>query len=347
MSTAHAAISPSDQLARQMGLQSPLALWLAFLASTILHGSLIAIVVYLWLPQPKVSEEKPADFHAVQLYVQRPPVPNQESRNNPDGPETTDTNRPDTRFASHDATTSQPQEVPNQPPVQPNLPQGGMPTIGPGTSTPNFLPGNATEFVLPNGIQNAATSAARSLGNGDATFFTINDEGKRIVFVIDRSGSMIHDRAMAFAKQQLIRSLNGLTENHQLQVIFYNESATVLTIDNGSPQQLIRATPRNLEKVKQKISSIRPDGGTKHIAALRPALRLRPDAIYFLTDAGTELDRIEFNEIRLLNKGKTRIHCIEFGKGANLAGDAGFLKRLAAMTGGSYYYHDVERLRRR
>lgn len=348
MSTARRAISPTERLARQLGLQSPLMLWLGFLASTALHGSIIALAVFLWMP-PETSAEKEkekVDFHAVALVVKEPPSPDQESRNNPDGQESNADKRPDARFASNNATTSKPQEVPDKPPVQIDLPKGGVPTIGPGAAKSNFLPGSGSDLVLPNGITSAATSAAKSLGNGDATFFTIQEKGKRLVFVIDRSGSMIHDRAMAFAKQQLVRSLNGLSNNHQLQVIFYNEHPMVLTIDNASPQQFIRATPRNIEKVIQRISVIKPDGGTKHITALRAALKLQPDAIYFLTDAGSELDAGEINEVRRLNRGKSRIHCIKFGKGADLERDNSFLKQIAAMTGGTYFYHDVQRQRR-
>jgi len=335
---------------RSLSLESPAALWGAFFLSMLLHGGIVGLILYQdWLNRfqfrPEMIEDKQEDFHAVGLYVK--PPPEQESRNNPDGAETDATDRPDARFSTNEATVTQRKEVPERPPVNPLLPGEGKQTVGPGNPVPSPFGGKSDGFVVPNGVRNAATAAARSTGDGDATFFTINDKGKRIVYVLDRSGSMIHNDALLVAKQQLIFSLNRLSPKHQFQIIFYDENAYVLKMGAGDKNRLSYATSRNIEKVKVKISAIQPKGGTRHMAALRPALELRPDVIFFLTDADSSLDAGELNEIRLLNKGKSRIHCIEFGKGPDLTGDGNFLKRLADMTGGKHTYRDVQKFQKR
>lgn len=77
--------------------------------------------------------------------------------------------------------------------------------------------------------------------------------------------------------------------------------------------------------------------------ALRPALERKPDVIFFLTDADSTLTARELDEIRLLNKAKTRIYCVEFGKGPDLSGSRNFLKRLANQTHGGYKYVAVHK----
>ena len=332
------------------GLNSPFALWAAFLLSVVIHGSLVGFLIYRdWLDasrfRPQTIEDKPVDYHAIGLHPR--PTPKQESRNNPDGSKQESNNRPHARFNTSNATTAIQKEVPAKPPLTPQLPGQGIKTIGPGQPVANRLGGASKKFIAPNGIRNGATAASRSFGKGDATFFTIHDKGKRIIYVLDRSGSMIHNDALLVAKQQLIASLNRLSSKHLFQIIFYDESAYVLSVDSKRSKDLAYATSRNIEKVKLQVAAIRAKGGTRHMTALRPALRRRPDVIFFLTDADSGIDAREMNELRMMNKSKTRIHCIEFGKGPDLSGGDNFLKRLSAMTGGRYTYRDVQKFFRR
>jgi len=340
---------PMSDLPRT-GLDSPFALWAAFLLSVLVHGSLVAALLYRdWMnasrnrPQPIAAEK--ADFHALSIFEK--PTPKRESPHNPDGPEQEVINQPQARFNTSNAATKKQSEVPSKPPVNPLLPELGSNSIGPGRRVPSNVAGAGDLQVMPNGLLDGARAAARSLGNGNATFFTLGDKGKRVIYVLDRSGSMIHNDALLVAKQQLIASLNGLTPKHRFQIIFYDEAAHVLSLGRDNPNDLIPATSRNVEKVKLKVAAVRPRGGTRHMAALRPALKRQPDAIFFLTDADSGLTAGEMNEIRIINKAKTRIHCVEFGEGGYLERNDNFLKRLAAMTGGKYTYRDVKKFQRR
>jgi hypothetical protein len=70
--------------------------------------------------------------------------------------------------------------------------------------------------------------------------------------------------------------------------------------------------------------------------------------VFLLTDADQPgLDARDFAEIRKLNKGRARIHCIEFGQEANLNEDENFLMHLAREGRGTYRYFDVTRFPRR
>jgi hypothetical protein len=91
------------------------------------------------------------------------------------------------------------------------------------------------------------------------------------------------------------------------------------------------------------VGGIFADGPTDHLRALKMALSLRPDVIFFLTDSNDpQMQPQELAEVRRSNRG-TRINTIEFGAGQPK--DAiNFLQRLAGENGGQHTYVDVQRV---
>lgn len=78
--------------------------------------------------------------------------------------------------------------------------------------------------------------------------------------------------------------------------------------------------------------------------ALEMAIRLKPDVIFFLTDA--EEPRLTESELEKLNRwntGPASINSIEFGAGKSYNKN-NFLVRLARMNMGSHAYKDVTQL---
>ena len=72
------------------------------------------------------------------------------------------------------------------------------------------------------------------------------------------------------------------------------------------------------------------------------AIRLRPDVIFFLTDADDpKLTPAQLAKIRHLAAGII-IHAVEFGPGPKPAGTS-FLATLAGQNGGKYVYVDVSK----
>jgi hypothetical protein len=74
--------------------------------------------------------------------------------------------------------------------------------------------------------------------------------------------------------------------------------------------------------------------------ALRTALALKPEVIFFLTDADL-MSRRDADDV-IAAAGATRIQAIEFGIGPSMS-DSAPLRRLSSGTGGSYRYLDVTR----
>lgn len=210
--------------------------------------------------------------------------------------------------------------------------------LGVGANVAAALPhaGDLTAGVKPN----------RKLGKSTQTYvFGAKGEGSVFLYVFDRSDSMnaYQGRPLAASKAELIKSLQSLQPIHQFQIIFYNEQTTVFNPSGGQPAQLMFATESNKALAADFVRRVPAFDGTRHLNALRLALRLAPDVIFFLTDAGEpQLSAADLEDLRRLNAG-TVINAIEFGTGPDPGGD-NFLLRLARQNDGQHVYVDVTQL---
>ncbi|MCP4813922.1 MAG: hypothetical protein GY888_15560, partial [Planctomycetaceae bacterium] len=93
------------------------------------------------------------------------------------------------------------------------------------------------------------------------------------------------------------------------------------------------------------VRSVVADGSTRHLEALLLAIRMKPDVIFFLTDAEEpRLTPVELEKIKRANQRVgASIHSIEFGAGPSQASH-NFLQRLARANGGQHSYVDITRL---
>jgi hypothetical protein len=185
---------------------------------------------------------------------------------------------------------------------------------------------------------------ARLLDHVETNVFGVTGLGHKFIYVFDRSGSMaeLGGRPLAAAKRELIKSLQDLNETTQFQVIFYNQEPRVFRFRSQSPR-LVWANDEGKDAATQFVRSIQASGGTEHLQALKMALRLNPDVVFFLTDADEpRMSDDDLNQVRRWNQ-TTAIHAIEFGSGPQ-AERENFLVRLAEQNGGRHVYVDVTRL---
>ncbi len=146
------------------------------------------------------------------------------------------------------------------------------------------------------------------------------------------------------AKQQFVESLQSLQEIHQFQVIFFNTGAQPFTIDGR--QRIAFATDQNKRMAERLLGGVTAYGGTDRLLALKNAIRLGPDVVFFLTDADDPMSPADLAEIAALNRRYNASICsIEFGRGPQ-HGRNNFLKQLADATGGQHGYVNTSVLRR-
>ncbi len=338
-----------DHLAqvKRSGLSDPATSVLAVVPSWLISFTLHALLLVAFASGLKscgnsgLSGPSDETLRQVGLYVRE--SSNLDEREEPDVDQSDASRDVSSRFRP-DAVADQP-VVDEAPPSELLTSTLGRPTdiLGPGTQSlvgtlpipKNLLrPGGPFQPVRPSG-----------LAKGETSFFGIRDNGTRFVYVLDASASM-YGNPIREAKSELISSVEGLEVTQQFQVIFYNQTPRELTLRGAKKTSLYWASSINKTLARQDIGNVGTGGGTDHMLALQQALQLKPDVLFFLTDADSPLNVGQLDKIKRSNKGRSRIHCIEFGQGPELNTSI-FLKRLARQNGGTYHYRDVDEFERR
>ena len=175
-----------------------------------------------------------------------------------------------------------------------------------------------------------------------ATFYGLRPSSDRILFLIDRSGSMrerLEGQSTRFedAVERLLYTLRDLGEDTRFGVVLFNARG------HAFREGLTQATEDNLEQLKRWAGRIQPDGGTSLFAGLDTAL---PG----LT-AGTSLSgKVAYDTVIVLCDGETEsatwvapwlaqhnldarlvFHCVNIG-----GKPGGVLEALSGGSGGSF-----------
>jgi hypothetical protein len=185
-----------------------------------------------------------------------------------------------------------------------------------------------------------------SPGRGDArvSVFGVQGEGKKFLYLFDRSSSM-DGAPLAAAKRQLLESLTALEGVHQFHIIFFNTRTLSFEVAGGV-RRIAHADDRNKQLAANFVGGVTADGGTDRLTALREAIRFAPDVIFFLTDADDPMAPSELADIARENaRAQAAICVIEFGRRQSpLPGN--FLSELARQSGGQYGYVNTTTLKR-
>jgi len=202
---------------------------------------------------------------------------------------------------------------------------GPGPAGGPGMGPLTGLGGDGNR--RPSG---GAGSSAR------VGLFGVVGEGRKFVYVFDCSTSMGEGGRLAAAKEELVRSLDALDSTHQFQIIFFNHRQRVFDLSGGQ-RRIPFATRRAKQLAAAFVGSIVATGSTNRFDALKRAVAMRPDVVFFLTDDDNPMSADELAQIRRKNQGVCAIHAIQFGDRPTSDGE-NFLVRLARQNGGQYVY---------
>jgi hypothetical protein len=193
--------------------------------------------------------------------------------------------------------------------IEPRIAPGMPANLSASHETPTFS-GDLHSMPSPVAMQSKCRSGAGIGENkncGSATFFEIETRAKNIVYVMDRSVSMGPNGKLARAKHELLHSLEQLPADARFQIILFNRSIEILNGDKG--MSLLPATLENRRRADQFLSSALSEGGTLPLPALKRALALKPDVIFFLSDFEDMCDR-DVREIAHLNGGHTEIQVV-------------------------------------
>ena len=173
---------------------------------------------------------------------------------------------------------------------------------------------------------------------------------KRIVYVVDASGSMLLH--LSTVLHELQRSLTTLHPKQEFSIVFFQQNKSITVPPRNS---LRPATPHNISAVMEWIQTsgeVVPTGSSNPMTAIRTAMRLQPDVIYLLSENITGSGRYEvppdelIAQLEKLNpvdprngRRRVQINCIQYLTKDSL----GTMRRIAEIHGGDDGYTFIER----
>lgn len=341
-----AAIAESLEAARHWDQLTGQERGLSWLASLLVHLSLFLVFSWWWTPTPRGARLEPDRAAGIVLAGESSGAveyfgPESDAADSTDSASSAGASA----GGAGDGLSLPPGALPGDD-ARPLDSDGLLPAPGDGGAgglASDGLPG-AGDLAKDSGSQSAGRAGGKK---GHTYLFGIEGVGNKFLYVFDRSASMesYEGRPLAAAKAELARSLEPLESTHQFQIIFYNDRQNVFNPYLPQPPRMLFADDKHKDLARRYLRSVTADGGTQHLDALRLALGLNPDVVFFLTDADEPpLSAEELTKVVQWSGGAV-IHAIEFGAGPQRRG-VNFLQRIAELTGGRHIYVDVTRLPR-
>lgn len=230
-------------------------------------------------------------------------------------------------------------------PLGAELPEGANDGAVAGAPSTGGDLGDATAAGNLSGLGGSeAASGSQGVGKAKTSVFGVEGYGDSFVYLFDRSDSMNAGQAgpLRAAKRELMASLNSLTSVHQFQIVFYNEAPTPYRSSLSRNRGMLFASDAEKRQAMRFVSNVVAMGGTEHLDALRLAISMAPDVIFFLTDADEPVLKADqlADLVDRCQRAGTTVHAIEFGKGDNPRSGR-WIEALAERTGGEYRYLDT------
>ena len=167
------------------------------------------------------------------------------------------------------------------------------------------------------------------------TFFGVTSQAKKVVFIIDHSGSMIG--RLHLVRAEVRRAINHLMPFQKFAVVVFAAHPHILGNETGLTlaTRPIVTEMDYLLKGHHILAEGRNDGMVQPFAmAFRVAYAMKPDVIYFLTDGHFNPKLLHYIEIQTLE------HHVPVNTFSLLSRDPVFedeMRRIARMTHGVFH----------
>ncbi|MEO2045026.1 MAG: vWA domain-containing protein [Pirellulales bacterium] len=121
-------------------------------------------------------------------------------------------------------------------------------------------------------------------GKGSTNFFGSRTQARRIVYLIDNTGSMTHG-GLETVIVELLKSITTLEKNQQFYILFFSDQVYPLFFPQSSTVY-IRPTEKNLQNIRNWLDTVEccTGGVWQLLQGLEIASNMRPDVIYLLSD---------------------------------------------------------------
>jgi hypothetical protein len=195
---------------------------------------------------------------------------------------------------------------------------------------------------------NANPFEATVAGGGElrAQFLGSGGNARRIVFIIDASGSLID--TFPFVVRELKRSISQLSARQHFTIIFFQGDDVIEVPPIGIDAKRASSTikQQTIDWLAKENYHVTPQGTSNPVRALRRAFQYRPQLIFLLSDNITGQGQYEIDQRQLLeeidrvNKSGTKINTLQFIYEDPLvkAGLRGTMRQIAERSGGVYKF---------
>lgn len=205
------------------------------------------------------------------------------------------------------------------------------------TTTPVNIIGVAGSGASSKGDLGMNTAAAAG-GGPKSSFFGSGGNAFNVVYVIDRSGSMVD--TFDLVRQEMLYSIGRLQNTQMFHIILFAEGRPI----ENAPRRLIPATRRNTKEAAKFLMEVTPETQTDPIPAINRAYAVlrgakkRGKLIYLLTDGVFPDNQKVLHTIEEKNTGKNKVYINTFLYGTKPETAVDVMTRIANMTGGRYTF---------
>ena len=139
-------------------------------------------------------------------------------------------------------------------------------------------------------------------------FMGISGNGRKIVYLVDASGSMLS--VFPRVKQELMASISHLQPVQAFNVIVFHEDAT--DMQTMSKTSLLMANPDNKIAAGKFTDEQGAMGGTDPIPAIKLCFQQKPDLVYVLTDGFDNVESFQaiIDMFKNLNTNHAKVNAI-------------------------------------
>lgn len=185
-------------------------------------------------------------------------------------------------------------------------------------------------------IAPASTDQHAIRPQGGVSFFSSTSAAARVVFLVDRSGSMT--TTFPALQEELKNTVRAMQPTQKFSIIFFNQGPPLVSTAD-SDGTLVWATHGNKQRTAAFIDRIQPSGKTDPAAALRMAFQMSPDLVYLLTDGDFPAQIVDMID-RLNSSRHVRINTIAYC--SHRGGKT--LRTIAQRNNGQYTFVSEEQL---
>lgn len=204
--------------------------------------------------------------------------------------------------------------------------------------TVNLMPSSSADIGLLEDVAAQGRSGPRS------DFSGLGGNAYHVVFVIDRSGSMLD--AWFHVTYEMAKSIRDLSDVQDFHMLFFADDTTTADVTEWPVKKLVLATPENKISAAEFIKTVKPyskKGWTDPVPALQRAFEVLGEAnprrpgklIYLLTDGEFKNNEYVARAIRSINVNKeVLINTFLHGKVQPEAERV--LRKIASENGGDF-----------